>query len=264
MAAAAITARIPASALARRREAHAHGLAFDALGGPLVAVCGLAGGAGTTTLALLLARHAATQSATPVLLTEADPCNAGIAALTGATTPHSLIDLAQKMANNDAPRESFLELQPGLRLIAAAPRRRSATDPAALRALLGEARDAHGLVIVDCATTWTAGSPILAAATHILWSAPATPAGLVCARAMLDSDLLPAAGRCVEALVATATAQQPRTRVSVRALRHLASPRCERLILIPYSNTAARGEPSLDTPVAHALTGLAPTLRRDS
>src|SRR5436305_1368767 len=42
------------------------GLAFERLGGPLVAVCGLAGGAGTTTLALALARQAARESALPV------------------------------------------------------------------------------------------------------------------------------------------------------------------------------------------------------
>ena len=84
MAAAAVATRISAPALARRRRAI--GLAFDELGGPLVAVCGLAGGAGTTTLALLLAHQAAVASAAPILLTEADPLRPGLAALSGAAT----------------------------------------------------------------------------------------------------------------------------------------------------------------------------------
>ena len=59
MGAAAIAARIPLQRAARRDRAIESGLVFDELGGPLVAVCGLAGGAGVSTLALLLARQAA-------------------------------------------------------------------------------------------------------------------------------------------------------------------------------------------------------------
>ena len=257
MAAAAIAARIPAPALARRRGAV--GLAFDELGGPLVAVCGLAGGAGTTTLALLLAHQAAAASAAPILLTEADPLRAGLAVLTGAATPRTLIDLAQQTAHDTPPTATFLELEPGLRLIAAAPRRSTRAAPAAVQALLGEARAAHGLVIVDCATTWSPDSPTLASATHILWTTPANPVGCARARALLDSDLMPPPGRAVEALVATA--QHPRVGVSVRALRRLAAQRCERLVLIPYSDASARGDLACDD-AAHALNRLAPTLRR--
>lgn len=258
MASAAVATRISAPALVRRRRAV--GLAFDELGGPLVAVCGLAGGAGTTTVALLLAHHAAAASTAPILLTEADPLRPGLAALTGAATAHPLIDLAQQTANDNTPTETFLELEPGLRLIAATPRRNTTTDAGAVRALLDEARAAHGLVIVDCATTWTPDSPPLAAATHILWMTPASPGGLARARALLDSELMPAPGRAVEALVATA--HQPRARVSVRALRRLAAQRCERLILIPHSDAIARGELAGEDAITHALNGLAPTLRR--
>ena len=237
-------------------------LAFDALDGPLVAVCGLGGGAGTSTLALLLAQHAAAASAAPILLTEADPMRAGLAVLAGRATPHPLLDLAQQMADRTTPSETFLELEPGLRLVAATPRRRPTAAPQAVRALLGEARAAHGLVIVDCATTWTADSATLTAATHILWSTAATPAGLARARSLLDSDLMPAAGRSIEVLVATAV--QRSSRASVRALRRLAARRCERLVLSPHSAAAARGELSSDDSVAHALAGLAPTLRKAS
>ena len=260
MAATAIAHRMPLALRAARARASAGGLAFDELGGPVVAVCGLTGGAGTTTLALLLARHAAAASRAPILLSEADPRHAGLTALAGRATAHPLPDLAQQIALDTPPKEAFVELQPGLRLVAATPRRRAPAGSHAMRALLGEARAAHGLVIVDCATTWTPDSPTLTAATHILWATAATPAGLTRARALLESDVMPAPGRMVELLVATGL--QPRSRVSVRSLRRLAAQRCERLILIPHSTIAARGEPSADAGVAHALSGLAVTLRR--
>jgi hypothetical protein len=77
---------------------------------------------------------------------------------------------------------------------------------------------------------------------------------------LLTSDVLPPAGRSLEILVAIA--HQPRPPVSIRALRRLANGRCERLVLIPYSAAAARGEHAVDEPIVHALTGLARTLRK--
>src|SRR4051812_36549590 len=66
MAAAALAARVPLLNARRSEAAPACGLAFDEPGGPLVAVCGLVGGAGASTLALCLARQAAHESAAPV------------------------------------------------------------------------------------------------------------------------------------------------------------------------------------------------------
>jgi Mrp family chromosome partitioning ATPase len=234
------------------------GLAFDVLGGPLVAVCGLTGGAGTSTIALALAHQAAAESAVPVLLTEADPVHAGLAALAGASSPHPLVELARRAADDTTPAHTFLELRPGLRLVAAHPQQ-TIVDTDALGALLEEARAAHGLVIVDHATTWTATNPVLAGATHILWCLPATPAGVARAQSAMAGDALPRAGSAVEVLVATALVQRPRA--SVRALRRLAAQRCERLVLIPHSEPAANGRPTDDDAIAHALAGFAPSLR---
>jgi MinD-like ATPase involved in chromosome partitioning or flagellar assembly len=259
MGTAAIAARIPLRHTVPRARTAATGLVFDEPGGPLVAVCGLVGGAGTSTLTLLLARAAAAGSGAPVLLTEDDPLHAGLAVLAGRATPHALLELAQRVADDAAPAETFVELEPGLRLVAAVPQHAPAADPDAVRSLLGEARAAHGLVIVDCGTSWSADSPALAAATHILWSIPATRGGLASARALLDSDGMPPAGRVPEVLVATA--RTPRPGVSVRALRRLAAQRCERLALIPHSDVVARGERVDDHAVMRALAGLAPTLR---
>jgi hypothetical protein len=260
MGAAAIAARIQRPRVVRRDRAMAPALAFDELGGPLVAVCALAGGAGASTLALLLARQAAASSAAPVLLTEADPLRGGLAAITGHAAPHPLVELAQRVAEDAAPAETFLELEPGLRLVAAAPRRCETPHPEAVRALLGEARAAHGLVIVDCGTTWAADNPTLSAATHILWCVSATPGGLAQLRLVLDSDVLPPAGRCAELLVATAQGVGPR--VSVRSLRRLAGERGDRLVLIPHSDAAARGERVADEALAHAVSGIVTALRR--
>jgi Flp pilus assembly CpaE family ATPase len=260
MAAAAIASRAHLQRTARHPQSAASALAFDELGGPLVAVCGLAGGAGTSTLALLLAREVAASSTAPILLTETDPLHGGLAALTGRATPHPLIELARHVAEHEAPGKTFAELEPGLRLIAAQPRHCAPVDRDALLGLLAEARAAHGLVTVDCATSWMHHSAILAAATHILWSTPATRAGVARAAALLGSDVLPPAGRSLEVLVATA--HQPRPPVSIRALRRLANGRCDRLVLIPYSAATARGEHAVDEPIVHAPTGLAYALRR--
>lgn len=260
MGAAAIAARIQLRhAAPRAAGARVRSLAFDELGGPLIAVCGLAGGAGTSTLALTLARHTAAASQAPVLLTEADPLRPGLAALTGRTTPHPLLELARCVADDAAPAETFIELEAGLRLVASHPRDCAPPAPDAVRALLDQARDAHGLVIVDIGTSWAAASPILSVATHILWSMPASTVGIARAHAVLDSDVMPPPGRSIEILVAIAQSLRPR--VSVRALRRLAAQRCERLVLIPHSDAAANGQPVHDDAIARALDGLAPTLR---
>lgn len=254
-----MTARIPL-AVTHGTRGGARGLAFDELGGPLVAICGLVGGAGTSTLALLLARQAATESSAPILLTESDTQRAGLAGLTGHATPHSLDALASQRSEDHVPAETFAEIEPGLRLVAGTPHQQTPAPPDALDALLAEARDAHGLVIVDRGTSWTATFPFHGRATHLIWTLPATSAGLVSALLLFDSDVLPPPGRVPEIVVATA--REPRASASVRALRRLAARRAERLVLIPHSAALARGESVLDEPIKRALTGLAPTLRK--
>jgi MinD-like ATPase involved in chromosome partitioning or flagellar assembly len=259
VAAAAIAARIRLQRAARRDATRTGALAFDELGGPLVAVCGLTGGAGTSTIALALARLGAAASTAPVLVTEVDPRRAGLAVLAGRVAPYALVELAERVAHDAAPAEAFLELEPGLRLVAGSPRPFTNPEPTIISALLGEARAAHGLVIVDHGTTWTADSPILASATHTLWVVPATPHGVGRAQALFESKVLLPAGRSVEVLVATGRAGRPR--VSVRALRRLARVRCERLVLVPCSDAPVHGGAAVDDAMVHAFEGLAPILR---
>ena len=258
MGAAAITTR---TRLARRivhRDVAAGALSFDDLGGPVVSICGLAGGAGTSTLALLLARMVAGASAAPILLAEADPQRAGLAVLTGRTTPRPLVALAHELADQRTPTDTFVELEPGLRLIAAKPQAIRSADPDALGALLSQACEAHGLVIVDCGTDWTTDSAILVHATHIVWTVPATPLGLAAGHARLE--IAPPPGRAREVLAATAIASQHR--VSVRAVRKLARQRCEQLVLVAHDEALARGEQTVSDAVRRAIAAMAPTLRR--
>ena len=258
MGAATLTTRI---ALARARTEHteAWGLAFDALGGPLVAVCGLTGGAGTTTLALLIANAAARESTAPVLLTEADPQRAGLAALTGRTTPLPLASLAAHVHDDEAPSDTFAELPTGLRLIASMPQRSPFVDDASIVGLLDQARAAHALVVVDCGTSWTAVSPILARASHIIWTTPATRHAALRASSTLET-VAPPAGRSREALAVTRVA--PGRTVGVRALRCIARQRCDQLVLIGHDAALSRGEPPGRAIHGRAVTALAALLRR--
>ena len=259
MAAAAIAARLPLPGAAGVGRAGVRALAFDTVGGPIVAICGLTGGAGTSTFALLLARLAASDSAAPILLAETDPMRAGLAVLTGRATPRPLVALAQDVIDDRQPAETFVELEPGLRLIAAEPQPATATARDALDLLLAQARDAHGLVVLDCGTHWTPDSPVLAHATHIIWTLPATPTGLARGASQLKAAMT-TAGRRHEALAATATVMRPLA--SVRALRRLARQRCDQLVLIPHDEGLARGETTASSRARDALTGIAPLLRR--
>jgi MinD-like ATPase involved in chromosome partitioning or flagellar assembly len=260
MGAAALTVRIPMAIGVRGARAASCGLAFDALGGPLVAICGLTGGAGTSTLALVLARQAARDSSAPVLLTEHDAQRPGLAALAGRATPRPLVALARDLAHRRPPVDTFAELADGLRLIAAAPHAELQVDATAVHSLLDQARAAHGLVVVDCGTHWTKHSPVLDRATHVIWTLAAT--ATASARAALAFDTIaPAPGQAREALAAVCV--RPDRAVTVRALRRLAAGRCDRLVVFPHDQNVAHDPEHVGPAALHALTALGAVLRRD-
>jgi Flp pilus assembly CpaE family ATPase len=259
---AALTGRLP---LPRRRPAaraaSSEQLAFHRLGGPLVAVCGLAGGAGTSTLAYLLARRAARHSTVPVLLAELGS-DSGLVALTGVASALALGELARAVDEECAPKRPFAEAAAGLRLVASTETGGSDPFPAgALERLLDDARAAHGLVVVD------AGQPrageaerLLAVADQLLLCVPATDAGVRRAELQLATGLLRRAGTAERrALVCAATQQGARTKV--RQLRRVADGRVDRLLLVPHLPQLARGE--VDQPAFEpTLAALATLLRR--
>lgn len=248
MAAATLTARLP-FLVARPKPQGTVGATFDELGGPVAAVCGLTGGAGTTTLALLLAQRVAEGSKTPVLVTEAR-AGGGLALLAGKSTPYSLQALATRAAHGEAPAGAFAELAPGLRLMATVDRQPRDVE-APVGALIDQARDAHGLVVVDCGTTWPEDDSVLACATRRVWVFPATPAGVATARATLPSG----------AATAVAVGRDTNASLAVRTVRRAIRGRCDRLVLVPYSAEIARGDLSPNEAIAHAITGIATSLR---
>jgi hypothetical protein len=261
VAATALTGRL---SLPRRHPASRAGssgqLAFHRSGGPLVAVCGLAGGAGASTLAYLLARRAARHSTVPVLLAELGS-GSGLVSLVGAAAPLALRELARAVDEERAPERPFAEAA-GLRLVASTePGDPGPLPTGALERLLDDARAAHGLVVVDAGQP-TAGEAerLLAAADHLLLCAPATVAGIRRVELQLAGGPLgriAATGR--RALVCTAT--QPATRAQVRQLRRLADGRVDQLLLVPHLPELARGE--LDPPAFEpTLAALATILRR--
>jgi len=256
--AAALTGRLPQLRRAAAERAEAERLAFHRSGGPLVAVCGLAGGAGTSTLAYLLARRAARHSSVPVLLAELDAAT-GLAALAGAASPLGLRELAVAVDEGRAPDPPFAEAAGGLRLIATTkPDDSDAVPPEPLARLLEDARTAHGLVVIDAGQP-TPGNTVLTRADQALLCLPATKAGTRRAELQLTAGLLRGlAAGARSALVCSAT--QPRARAQVRQLRRLAQDRVDRLLLVPHVPQLAAGK--LDEPAFEStLTELATLLR---
>jgi cellulose biosynthesis protein BcsQ len=264
MGAAAVAGRL---ALGRRprlaagREA-LHGLAFHNLGGPLVAVCGLVGGAGASTLAYLIARRAARHSSTPVLLAELEQQGA-LAALAGTAGPLGLRELAAAVEHEREPARPFADLPGGLRLVASERPAVDAAAPAAsLGRLLADARAAHGLVVID------GGQPaapdihtLLGAASHVLFALPASVPALRRAELLAAGGIFRRAAGTVATLVAVATRRGRPDQI--RPLRRLAERHVDQLLLVPHLPELAAGQhDQADARLEDTFAALATLLRR--
>jgi len=173
--------------------------AFSRTGGPLVAVAGLVGGAGASTLAhLLAAAAAAASSSAPILLAETGGSRASLGLLAGVSSPGSLDQVARDV---DAGRRSegppFAVTVDGLRVIAGGPclESRDGNDES-IELVLDDARAAHGLTVVDCCSIdRVVDQIVLTRATHVVWVAPAATSASVRAAAVLDDAELPITAR---------------------------------------------------------------------
>lgn len=163
---------------------------------PLVALCGVCGGAGTSTLSLLLAR-AAVESG-HVLLLDTGGLNAGLHLHAGSETSHSVLDIASLLARDRALASSMWSpARVGryeLRVIAARPNIDGDDTPDIVSMLGIVRRDfEHSLVVVDCGTLQRPAELAVArAATHVGWVLPDTNHGLARARrvrTLLNSHL---------------------------------------------------------------------------
>ncbi len=249
--------------VSRVRSAGSTGLSFNSTHGPVLAICGFVGGAGTSTLAYLLAHQAARESESPVLLAEAEAASTGLAVLAGRASRVGLLELANRVAEDRAPDTSpFVSISRRLRLLATAPQVPMYPTTDALRALIEDARAAHGLVVLDCRTI---GDPhadaLLRLATHVVWTLPANLAAIRHARTLLAARTLPPRGAAREAFVSLALAQS--SSAKVRCLRQLADARgADRIVLVPHvaalPRAAAIGQNEV---VATALCQVAGFLR---
>jgi hypothetical protein len=213
------------------------GLAFDELGGPLLAVCGLHGGAGASTLAHAIAATAAHESLAAVLLCETAASSTDIARLARCGSPLTLTELANARAVGVAPGGGTLARAGRLRVIAAAkPELAPDALPDAVPGFLHSARALHGLTVVDAGPLRAAGArEILTVATHIAWVMSARDDIVDVADALLASTLIPpsAARRVLVARGCPRRAGSTPARGAARRLRDVAEAHCDRLILMP-------------------------------
>lgn len=200
--------------------------------GPLLAVCGLCGGAGASTLAYLVARGAAGSEERPVLVCDTGGPTGGLVSYAGVASPRSLAGAADALAREEPLSEGlFARAGTGLRLIAREPELDGEGDEAAVARLLRDAREAHVLTVVDCGTlARRVDRRALARASHVAWLLPATAAGVRRARATLG--VLPRDPGRAELVIARhdAAGRTPPT----SELAALAAERGGPLVLMPH------------------------------
>lgn len=206
-------------------------------GGPLLAVCGLCGGAGASTLSYLIARFAVERSRGDVMVCDTGGPTAGLSAYAGAESALSLAEASEQVAlgleiTTDlyAVDAASRALDFEMRVIATGPQFAIAGDAVGLRGLLGLARQAHALTVVDCGTLQRdADRATIECATHVAWVLPATASGVRRAQRVLRRVSAPN-GR--ELLLAR---RDRRARTpGLRTLRALAEDRRATLVLVPH------------------------------
>jgi Flp pilus assembly CpaE family ATPase len=207
--------------------------------GPLLAVCGLAGGVGTTTLTYLIALAATREWADPVLVADTGGPSGALATYARVEVPRSLPELAEQLDRGKPLGAGIYATgRDGLRVLASGPdfSSRDLGDP--LYPLLAHAREAHGLTVIDCGTlTRHAERVVAVAATHIAWVLPASRAGLEHGRRILD-----AAPRLSGKELLVARGDAGHTKAPLRNLRRLAGERRALLVLVPHLSRLARGK----------------------
>jgi MinD-like ATPase involved in chromosome partitioning or flagellar assembly len=204
----------------------------DPMLGPLLAVCGLVGGAGATTLAYLVAVAAGRRSGGPVLVADTGGPSGGLAALSGTEAPRSLPVLASELAAGRRHHDGIYALVArGVRVLAGGPEFDAAPCAAEqLGRLLLDAREAHSLTVVDCGTLASEAAVVAAAAaTHRAWVTPATAHG-----ALRGAPVLEAARNLSGRELLVARRDPHESKPPLRELRQMAAERRAPLVLLPH------------------------------
>ena len=206
--------------------------------GPLLAVCGLCGGAGASTLAYLTALAAARRDDWAVLVADTGGPTAGISHYAGVRAPRSLTEAAEHVHAGLPTGQLIATTADGLRVLATSPTLSQTCSREGVELLLEQARERYTLTVIDCGTLARQADQIaLARATHVVWVLPATAGAATRGRQLLDAIAPHQSGR--EILVAR---HEPRDRrQALRELRDLARHRRALLILFPSVPELATG-----------------------
>jgi len=198
--------------------------------GRLLAVCGLCGGAGASTIAYLTALAAARSERGDVLLADTGGPGGGISFYTGVVTPRSLGEVAELLEAGLPVAQLLATTREGLRVLATAPRFTAEYARDGVELLLDHARERYTLTVIDCGTlARQADQHALAKASHVAWVLPATSGGVERGRNTLDA--LAPHPSATELLLAR---HEPSAgRRALRELRGLARGRRAPLILLP-------------------------------
>ena len=199
--------------------------------GPMLAVCGLAGGAGVTTLCYLIALAGARQWTDPVLVADTGGPSGGLAACAGVEVERSLGELAQQLAaGGPLGAGIYATGRDGLRVLATGPEFSSRPADDQVESFLAHAREAHGLTVIDCGTlARQAEQAAAAAATHVAWVLTATSSGV--RRGLPVLEAAPAMSG-TELVVARNDIRQ--ASAPLRQLRRIAAERRAPLVLVPH------------------------------
>jgi MinD-like ATPase involved in chromosome partitioning or flagellar assembly len=209
--------------------------------GMLLAVSGLCGGAGTSTLAHLIGTFAAREHPEGVLVCDTGGPSGGLAAYTDVRAPRSFIELAELATPGVPAGCPYVTMTDGLRVLATGPRFTRGCSREGVERVLEQMRAAHALTVVDCGTlTREAEHLALTSASHVAWVLPATVSGVRRARAVLEA-LDPVPGR--ELVIARRDTRERQARLT--EIKALAARRSDTLILVPYLPDLTKTRPAV-------------------
>ena len=193
-------------------------------------MCGLCGGAGTSTLAYLVALAAARSHPGPVLVGDTGGPNGGISCYAGVGAPRSLPEVAEHVTAGLPVAQLVATASDGVDVLATGPRFTPLCAREGVELLLEHARERYELTVIDCGTLAGEADQIaLASASHVAWVLPATVGGVLRAGRVLDAIEPPPPGR--ELIVARHDQRERKT--TVRELKRLARQRRAALVLVP-------------------------------
>ena len=209
--------------------------------GPLLAVCGLCGGAGASTLAYLVALAKARERSGSVLVGDTGGPGGGLACYAGVEAPRSLAEVARDAAAGLPVGQLVATTEAGVRVLATGPRFTPECAREGIELLLDHARERYALTVIDCGTLAREADQVtLAKASHVAWLLPARASGARRARAVLQAINPYLLGR--ELIVARRDERE--RKVPLRELKRLAEYRHAPLVLLPSVPDLAGGDPT--------------------